>query len=191
MNHAMLLCHHFAPVILKDLQGVGTDDVTGWSNMDLQLSPGIHFQSLALGNESSLHRAKLLWENTQETCGRDINKSISATPHWCQMLSSQQKQIIFRLLLIICPQVKSLCPSERGGMAHWEAEGWCCSCRLSFFHFPFKYVIALNESTLEGRRVCIEAKPETCEQTIHSFIMLISILCIQDFSVMFLNYVLY
>lgn len=81
--------------------------------MDLQLSPGIHFQSLALGSESSLHRAKLLWENTQETCGRDINKSISATPHWCQMLSSQQKQIIFRLLLIICPEVKSLCPSER------------------------------------------------------------------------------
>lgn len=121
MNHAVLLCHHFASVILRDLQGVGTDDVTGWSNMDLQLSPGIHFQSLALGNESSLHRAKLLWENTQETCGTDINKSSSATPHWYQMLSSQQKQIIFRLLLIICPQVKSLCPSERGGMAHWEA----------------------------------------------------------------------
>lgn len=91
MNHAMPLCHRFASVILKDLQGVGTDDVTGWSNMDLQLSSGIHFQLLALGNESLLHKAKLLWENTQETCGRDINRSILATPHWCQMLSSQQK----------------------------------------------------------------------------------------------------
>lgn len=153
MNHAMLLCHCFASVILKDLQGVGTDDVTEWSNMALQLSPGIHLQSLALGNESSLHRAKLLWENTQETCGRDINKSISATPHWCQMLSSQQKQIIFRLLLIMCPQVKSLCPSEREGVAHWEAAGWCFCCRLSFLHFPFKYMIVYYESTLEGRRV--------------------------------------
>lgn len=81
MKHAVLLCHHFASVTLKELQGAGTDDVTGQSNMVLQLSPGIHFQSLALGNESSSHTTKLLWKNTQETRGRDINKSFPTTPH--------------------------------------------------------------------------------------------------------------
>jgi len=74
------MCSHFASVILKELQGSGTDDVTGQSNMALQLSPGIHFQSLTLGNESSSHTTKLLWKNTQETRGRDINKSFPAIP---------------------------------------------------------------------------------------------------------------
>lgn len=93
MKHAMLLCH-FASVILKELQRPGTDDVTGQSNMALQSSPGIRWQSLALGNESSSHTTKLLWKNSQETRGRDINKSVPATPPSCQMLSSQQKQMI-------------------------------------------------------------------------------------------------
>lgn len=151
MKRAMLPCHRFASVILKELRGVGTDDVTGQSNMALQLSPGIHFQSLALGNESSSHTTKLLWKNTQETRGRETNKSFPATPHSCQMPGSQQKQIIFRWLLSISPRVKSGCPSERGGMAHWEAEGSCFSHRLTFLCFPFKYMIVFNDSTREER----------------------------------------
>lgn len=92
--------------------------------MTLQLSPGIHFQSLALGNENSSCTTKLLWKNTQEACGREINKSIPATPPSCQMLNSQQKQMIFSWLLSISPDAEQQIQSqewsdgEREGMAY-------------------------------------------------------------------------
>lgn len=112
-------------------QGI-TDDVTGQSNKALQWSPGTRFQWLTLGNESSLHTTKLLWKNTQETSRRDINKSFSATHCSCQMLKNQQKQMIFRWLLSISPQVL-IHFRDREGMAHQDRKRLCFSHRLSPF----------------------------------------------------------
>lgn len=108
------------------------DDVTGQSNKVLQWSPGIRFQWLALGNESLLHTTKLLWKNTQETSRRDIRKSFPATHCSCQILHNQQKQMIFRWLLSISPQVL-IHFRNREGMAHQDRERLCFSHRLSSF----------------------------------------------------------
>ena len=76
---------------------------------------------------------KILRKHVEEI----LTKAFQLSPHSCQMLSSQQKQMIFMWFLSISPQVKSGCPSERGGMAHREGEGLCFSCGLRFRSFPF------------------------------------------------------